>query len=68
KLLLQADKVDVDSKDSIGRTPLSWAAEFGHKTMIKLLLRTDQVVVDSMDSAGQTPLFWAVASGHEGSV
>jgi ankyrin repeat protein len=31
-------KVDVDLKDSkYGKTPLSWAAENGHETVVKLL-------------------------------
>jgi ankyrin repeat protein len=28
--------VDVESKDYYGRTPLSWAAEYGHKAVVKL--------------------------------
>jgi ankyrin repeat protein len=37
KLLLEK-AVDVDSKDSYGRTPLSWAAQNGHEGVVKLLL------------------------------
>jgi ankyrin repeat protein len=38
KLLLKTGKVDVHSKDSqYGQMPLSWAAERGHKAMVKLL-------------------------------
>ena len=40
KLLLETDKVDVDSKDSYGQTPLSWAAERGHEAVAKLLQRS----------------------------
>ena len=32
------EKVDVDSKDSDGRTPLSWAMENSHEAVVKLLL------------------------------
>ncbi|KAF2685037.1 hypothetical protein K458DRAFT_430639 [Lentithecium fluviatile CBS 122367] len=64
KLLLQIGKVDVDSRDNSGRTPLSWAAEKGNETMVKLLLESGKVDVDSKDNSGQTPLFWA-ASGMQ---
>jgi ankyrin repeat protein len=56
KLLLDTGKVDVDSKDSDGRTPVSWAAEHGHEAVVKLLLDTGKVDVDSKDENGQTPL------------
>jgi ankyrin repeat protein len=43
KLLLETGKVDVESKDKIyGRTPLSWAAERGHETVVELLRRSVQ--------------------------
>ena len=67
KLLLETDKVDVDSKDNYdGRTPLSWAAERGHEAVVKLLLETGKVDVDSKDSQyGRTPLSLAAMRGHE---
>ncbi|KAL8299133.1 hypothetical protein RB593_009145 [Gaeumannomyces tritici] len=65
KLLLATDKVDADSKDNNGRTPLSWAAANGHEAVVKLLLGTGKVDVDSKDNNGQTPLSWAAANGHE---
>ena len=37
KLLLVTGEVDVDSKDSDGRTPLSWAIENGHKRVVEQL-------------------------------
>ena len=37
-LLLEREGVDADSKDSNGRTPLSWAAENGREAVVKLLL------------------------------
>jgi ankyrin repeat domain-containing protein 50 len=59
KLLLDTDKVEVDSMDGSGRTPLSWAAENGHEAVVKLLLDTGKVKVDSEDVHGWTPLSWA---------
>ena len=31
-------RYDLDSKDSNGQTPLSWAAKSGHKAVVKLLV------------------------------
>ncbi|KAL8365148.1 hypothetical protein RB595_004117 [Gaeumannomyces hyphopodioides] len=64
KLLLATGKVDVESKDEQGRTPLSWAAANGHETVVKLLLATGKVDVESKDKQGRTPLSWAAASGQ----
>ena len=50
KLLFDAQKVVVDSKDTVhSRTLLSWAAD-GRKTVLKLLLDTEKADVDSKDS------------------
>ena len=54
-----------DSKDSYGRTPLSWAAERGHEAIAELLLSRDDVAADSHDKYGRTPLLWAAEEGHE---
>jgi ankyrin repeat protein len=32
-----------DSKDGDGRTPLLWAAESGHKAVVRLLVERDDV-------------------------
>jgi ankyrin repeat protein len=37
KLLLEKG-ANVESKDDIGHTPLSWAAQNGHEAVVKLLL------------------------------
>jgi ankyrin repeat protein len=47
KLLVQAGKVDVNSKDNDGRTPLSLAAREGHEAVVKLLVETGKVDVSS---------------------
>ena len=38
KLLLETGKVEVDFKNKYSQTPLWWAAENGHKAVVKLLL------------------------------
>ena len=58
-MLLATGKVDADSKDQNSRTPLSWAAEEGHETVVKLLLATGEVDVHSKDLMRRTPLWWA---------
>jgi ankyrin repeat protein len=62
---LEMDKVDVDSKDEDGRTPLSWAARNGHEAVVKMLLNTGRVDIDVRDRDGRTPLSWAARNGHE---
>jgi hypothetical protein len=65
KLLLETGKVEADSKDEDGRTPLSWAASNGREAIVKLLLKTGKVEADSKDEDGRTPLWWAASSGRE---
>jgi ankyrin repeat protein len=51
------EKIDVDSKDSYGQTPLLWAAEEGHEAAVKLLLNTGEVDIESKDNTNKrTPL------------
>ncbi|OCL04595.1 ankyrin repeat protein, partial [Glonium stellatum] len=59
------NKHNPDVQDSRGRTPLSWAAESGHETVVGLLLAKDGVDVNSKDLKGRTPLSWAVREGQE---
>ncbi|OCK95650.1 purine and uridine phosphorylase [Cenococcum geophilum 1.58] len=56
---------DADVGDSYGQTPLSYAAENGHKAVVRLLLAKDGVNVNSKDKYGQTPLSYAAKNGHE---
>jgi hypothetical protein len=62
--LLASDKLDTNSTDNSGRTPLSWAAENGHEAVVKLLLESG-AELETADGFGQTPLSWAAENGHE---
>jgi hypothetical protein len=64
KLLFDTGKVDADSKDEGGRTPLFLAAQNGHEAVVKLLFDTGKVDADSKDEGGRTPLR-AADNGHE---
>jgi ankyrin repeat protein len=61
---LELDDFDVNWKDEVQRTPLSWAASSGDTAVVKLLLGTGRAEVNSKDDEGQTPLLWAVQAGH----
>ena len=64
KLLLKRG-ANVESKDTeSGRTPLSLAAEYGHKAVVKLLVEKG-ADVESKSRYGRTPLWWAAGNGHE---
>jgi ankyrin repeat protein len=55
-----------DFKDSIrNRTPLSWAAQQGHKAVVRLLVEREDVEVNTKDNWGLTPLSYAALHGQE---
>ncbi|KFY04044.1 hypothetical protein V490_00014 [Pseudogymnoascus sp. VKM F-3557] len=56
---------DIQAKDSSSLTPLSWAAQKGHKSIVKLLMEKGAEVDAEDRDFGQTPLFWALENGHE---
>jgi hypothetical protein len=58
-IALLNNRHDPDSKDSYGRTPLSYAA------VVQLLLARDDVDANSKDNDGRTPLSRAARIGHE---
>ncbi|KAJ6004873.1 hypothetical protein N7540_012672 [Penicillium herquei] len=62
---LERPDVDIESQDSrYGQTPLSWAAESGHDTVVSLLLSA-KADIESQDSSGRTPLSQAARNGHD---
>jgi ankyrin repeat protein len=63
KLLLGKEGIDVNFKDSGGRTPLLWAAAKGHDKVVKLLLGKEGIDVNFKDSGGRTPLYSADSYG-----
>jgi hypothetical protein len=65
-LLLLRDYADRNLiQGCYGKVPLSWAAEGGHKAVVKLLLETSEVDVNFIDKNFRTPLSWAAGGGHE---
>jgi len=62
QLLLRA-KTKVDARDQVGRTPLSWAAFFGHPDVVRRLLQAGAKVY-ARDKEGKTPLRLAAQKGH----
>ncbi|KAH7014465.1 uncharacterized protein B0I36DRAFT_436433 [Microdochium trichocladiopsis] len=55
---------EADCRDSLGRTPLLFAAVSRHTEVVKLLLKTNQVDVDAKDTYGQTPLVLVAGLGY----
>jgi len=61
--------VNLDARDELGGTSLSFAAQNGHEGIVRLLLGREDVNPDAPDKwDGRTPLSWAAGNGHEGIV
>jgi hypothetical protein len=58
---------DVNGADSMGRTPLHWAAGGGHRAAVDFLLRKG-AAPGARDGKGRTPLHLASALGHDAAV
>ena len=56
--------IQVNAKNSIGGTPLHWAAEFGRKDVAELLLAS-KAEVNAKDITGATPFHAAATLKHE---
>ena len=67
--LIKMKRWDVNKRDSIGLTPLMWAARHGREEVVKLLLQQKHIHPDIRDAEhGHTALSWAARCGHEGVV
>jgi len=62
---LMRDETNVNLSDNSGRTPLSWAAERGHETVIRELLMSSKVNINLKDNSERTALWWAEQNSHE---
>ena len=52
-------------KDDTDRTPLSWAAQYGHGSIVQMLIEKDDVDINTKDIFGMTPLSAAAEMGHD---
>ena len=69
RILVNMDRWDVNQRDSLGMTPLIWAAISGHEEVVVVLLQEEQVQPDGRDARwGRAALSWAAEKGHEGIV
>ena len=59
------DKHVIDLEDDSNRTPLSWAADYGHASIVQMLIERKDVDINSKDKYGWTPLSLAAMNGHE---
>jgi ankyrin repeat protein len=67
--LMGMESCGINKRDSVGVTPLIWAAMCGHQDVVKLFLGRGEVDLDVPDGAyGRTALSWAKTNGHEGVV
>ncbi|XP_033111032.1 ankyrin repeat, PH and SEC7 domain containing protein secG-like [Anneissia japonica] len=65
RILLHA-KADLNSKDALGRSALSYAALFGRENIAARLLQEDTIEKNIPDRTGDTPLNLAAFKGHLG--
>ena len=54
----------MDHKNSVGRTPLFYAAKNGHEAVVRILLDEAGVEADCKEDHGLTPLSYASLGGH----
>ena len=55
----------IELKDESDRTPLSWAAGYGHEAVVQLLIERGDIDINAKDEDGWTPLMSAAKNGHE---
>jgi len=64
--LIKTKRSDVNQRDSMGLTPLMWAAKHGRQRVVELLLQQKQIQHQIGDTKySRTALSWAAGGGHE---
>ena len=58
--LLSLDKVDVNTRDLYGRTPLILAVIMRNQDHVNALIQCNRVDIDAQDDDGRTALSWAI--------
>ena len=67
-LLERQDTIPNTADTREGRTPLSWATEYRHETVVKILMERKDVCATTPDNKCQTPLSLALTKRHGGVV
>jgi ankyrin repeat protein len=62
--LLLDQGAELNTKDSNGQTPLSWAIRSGHEPVVTLLVEKGADLLETKDNDSWTSLWWAVRRGH----
>ncbi|KXX72873.1 Ankyrin repeat domain-containing protein 17 [Madurella mycetomatis] len=70
ELLLRSggDRIDLNSKDKYGLTPLCSAASYGKKRVVRLLLAQPGIELNPREEGGSAPLLNAAENGCTGTV
>ena len=63
--LVEMEGCDINQKDFIGNTPLTWATCNGHEGVVEILLGRDNINLNKQGIGSQTPLYCAVRNGHD---
>jgi len=66
--MIESGGCDVNKKDSLGCTPLMWAAKNNNTAVCEVLLELGHADPNIRDSEGETALFMALADGCQGIV
>ena len=65
RLLIEGNRVDINTKTCMQNTPLLLAAGNGHEAVVRLLIESGRVDINAKDHFGNTPFSMAVEKGHE---